>query len=57
MQIQDIFPNLTPTEREFYKTGYCKECQDILFASPMDYDDEDDDNDFEIEDATYCKYS
>lgn len=29
--IQDVFPNLNPAEREFIKTGYCDECQNLLF--------------------------
>ena len=29
--IQDVFPNLNPAEREFIKTGYCDDCQNILF--------------------------
>lgn len=29
--IQDVFPNLNPEEREFIKTGYCDDCQNILF--------------------------
>lgn len=34
--IQEYFPNLTPSEREFIKTGYCDNCQNILFSSPED---------------------
>ena len=34
--IQNVFPNLTGAEREFYKTGYCDKCQDILFSCPWD---------------------
>lgn len=30
--IQNVFPNLNIKEREFIKTGYCYECQDVLFA-------------------------
>ena len=30
--IQNIFPNLNIKEREFIKTGYCYECQDVLFG-------------------------
>ena len=30
--IQDIFPEFTPFEREFIKTGYCVDCQCLLFA-------------------------
>ena len=30
--IQNIFPNLSIKEREFIKTGYCYECQDVLFG-------------------------
>lgn len=32
--IQNYFPDLTPSEREYIKTGYCYKCQDILFAPP-----------------------
>lgn len=30
--IQDAFPNLSPDEREFYKTGYTKEDWDSMFG-------------------------
>jgi len=32
-KIQDCLPNLNPMEREFLKTGYCPECQKMLFRS------------------------
>lgn len=32
--IQDAFPNLSAREREQIKTGFCFDCQDILFAEP-----------------------
>lgn len=35
--IQDIFPDLTPDEREFLMTGYTKEDWDVMF--PPDEDD------------------
>jgi len=31
--IQRVFPELNPIEREFIKTGYCVECQKMLFGS------------------------
>lgn len=31
--IQDAFANLNPAEREFIKTGYCLDCQEILFGT------------------------
>lgn len=31
--IQQIFPNLTPAEREFIKTGYTQEDWDQMFVS------------------------
>jgi len=37
--IQDI--PLSASEREFIKTGYCMECQEILFANPWDDEEED----------------
>ncbi len=40
--IQEYFPDLSPSEREFIKTGYCDDCQSILFAPPDEEDDEDD---------------
>lgn len=40
--IQEYFPDLSASEREFIKTGYCDNCQNILFAAPEDEDDEDD---------------
>lgn len=30
--IQNAFPNLTPDEREFYKTGYTKEDWNTMFG-------------------------
>ena len=30
--IQNIFPNLEPREREFIKTGYCYDCQSLIFG-------------------------
>ena len=30
--IQEVFPNLTPDEREFYKTGYTKEDWNAIFG-------------------------
>lgn len=30
--IQEVFPNLTPDEREFYKTGYTKEDWNTIFG-------------------------
>lgn len=30
--IQDLFPDFTPMEREMIKTGYCQECQEMLFG-------------------------
>ena len=30
--IQDVFPDLSGSDREFIKTGYCEECQNILFG-------------------------
>lgn len=30
--IQNIFPNLSASEREFIKTGYCMSCQEMLFS-------------------------
>ena len=31
--IQDAFANLNPAEREFIKTGYCLDCQEMLFGN------------------------
>ena len=31
--IQEVFPDLNPHEREFIKTGYCPECQELLFGT------------------------
>ena len=36
--IQNIFPNFNPTEREFLKTGYCPDCQAMLFGAKYDTD-------------------
>ena len=42
--IQDCFPDLTPLEREFIKTGYCPDCQDLLFTPPGWWDDDNDED-------------
>lgn len=31
--IQDCFPSFNPMEREFIKTGYCPDCQSVLFGT------------------------
>lgn len=31
--IQTMLPGLNPVEREFLKTGYCPECQNLLFGN------------------------
>ena len=33
--LQEAFPNLTPSEREFLKTGYCPECQRKIFGNKI----------------------
>ena len=33
MLIQDAFPGLNATEREFVKSGYCPDCQQLLFGN------------------------
>lgn len=43
--IQEYFPELSASEREFLKTGYCDKCQDILFAPFDEEDDEEEDDD------------
>lgn len=47
--IQKYFPDLTPSEREFIKTGYCDECQNILFAPPEEEDDDELDDEKKME--------
>lgn len=38
-KIQDVFTNLNPVESRFLTTGYCPECQEILFgAEPYEGD-------------------
>lgn len=32
--VQDIFPELSASNREKLITGYCEKCQGILFAGP-----------------------
>ena len=36
--IQDCFPSFNPMEREFIKTGYCPDCQTLLFGTNFDSD-------------------
>ena len=31
--LQDAFPEFNPLEREFVKSGYCPECQALMFGS------------------------
>lgn len=31
--IQEAFPGFNPMEREFIKTGYCPDCQSLLFGT------------------------
>lgn len=33
MSVQDAFPHLNPVEREFLITGYCPDCQKLLFGN------------------------
>ena len=42
--VQDIFPQLTPAEREFIKTGYTQEDWDKMFADDGEEEDFDDDS-------------
>ncbi len=30
--VQELFPELNPTEREFIKTGMCMKCQKMMFG-------------------------
>lgn len=41
--IQHAWPEGTPVEREFLKTGYCDNCQRILFTPPWELDEDEDD--------------
>lgn len=34
--IQDIFPDMSSTDREKFITGYCDECQKLIFSSEED---------------------
>lgn len=38
LHVQDVFRDLNPMEREFIKTGYCPECQRMLFGSDYNSD-------------------
>ena len=31
--IQDVLPHFDKVEREFLKTGYCPDCQSLIFGS------------------------
>lgn len=44
--VQDAFPTMSATNREILLTGMCPKCQDIIFSSG----DEDDDEDWEDSD-------
>ena len=30
--VQELFPELNPTEHEFIKTGMCMKCQEMMFG-------------------------
>ena len=50
--IQNAFPDADASEREWFKTGFCDACQEILFAEPDEEDlDELDEEDYEFADA------
>ncbi len=34
--VQEVFPELLPAEREFIISGYCPECQELLFGEPYE---------------------
>ena len=40
--IQNVWPELPPEKRELIKTGYCMECQAVLFAVPEGEEDAED---------------
>lgn len=44
--VQDAFPTMSATNREILLTGMCPKCQDMIFSSG----DEDDDEDWEDSD-------
>lgn len=50
--IQDIFPYLTPAERELLISGTCGECWEKMFSHLEDEDDEDYNDD---EEDCYCE--
>ncbi len=33
--LQDLFPQLNAGEREFIRSGYCGECQKLMFGSDL----------------------
>lgn len=37
--MQEIFPEMDPQKREFIKTGYCPDCQELIFGSKYDRTD------------------
>ena len=37
--IQETFPEMDPQKREFIKTGYCPDCQELIFGSKYDRTD------------------
>jgi hypothetical protein len=38
--IQNVFPELNPAQREFIMTGYCSDCQHIIFGSNYTIEEE-----------------
>jgi hypothetical protein len=38
-RVQDAFKRLSPTMREVLITGYCPDCQALIFGAPEDEDD------------------
>ena len=47
--VQDAFPTMSATNREILLTGMCPKCQDMIFSSGDEHDDEDweDSDDFD----------
>jgi hypothetical protein len=40
--IQDVFPHLSPSDREFIKTGYTQSDWEEMFGRPDQWDNEED---------------
>lgn len=56
--VQDAFPDADASEREWFISGFCDKCQDILFAEPDEEEYSEEDEDFQptFDDCSFEEY-